>query len=109
MPARVFSKLVKHAESRGLRVTVTAADLWALFQAQGGKCALSGEPLTFGGWRRGVVTRGSASVDRIDSSRGYEEGNIQWVHKTLNMMKKTLPDAEFVTWCSRVARHRGDT
>lgn len=39
---------------------------------------------------------------RIDSTGGYTEGNVQWVHRTVNFMKQSLSDAELVQWCRRV-------
>jgi len=45
---------------------------------------------------------GMASLDRIDSTGGYTEGNVQWVHRTVNFMKQSLSDAELVQWCRRI-------
>ena len=50
----------------------------------------------------------TASLDRIDSSKGYVKGNIQWVHIAINFMKHSLPEEEFVRWCCLVAKHKGD-
>lgn len=46
---------------------------------------------------------GTASLDRIDSSRGYVEGNVQWVHKDVNFMKQALSQERFVELCTLVA------
>ena len=48
----------------------------------------------------------TASLDRIDSSRGYVPENVQWVHKVINRMKGTLSDDEFKSWCRTVAAQR---
>ena len=32
-----------------------------------------------------------ASLDRIDSSKGYVEGNVQFISCCLNLAKSTLP------------------
>lgn len=45
------------------------------------------------------------SIDRIDSNIGYEEGNIQWVDKRINMMKGSLSNEEFVELCTKVAEY----
>lgn len=37
----------------------------------------------------------TASLDRIDSTKGYQPKNIQWVHKTINKMKSNMSDFEF--------------
>jgi len=43
------------------------------------------------------------SVDRIDSNKPYEIGNIQFVHKRINIMKNDLSDEEFIGWCKLIA------
>jgi hypothetical protein len=49
--------------------------------------------------------RGTASLDRIDSTLGYVTGNVQWVHKSVNHMKSDTPEEEFVEWCRRIVAH----
>jgi hypothetical protein len=46
-------------------------DTWELFTKQECRCALSGLPLYFPSKRN--KTDGNASLDRIDSSKGYEK------------------------------------
>lgn len=68
------------------------------------RCALTGVEIEFGtAWNK-VCT---ASLDRIDSNEGYIEGNVQWVHKAINLMKRDMTDAEFLDWCKRVVLHSG--
>ncbi len=50
-------------------------------------------------------TEGTASLDRIDSTRGYSKDNIQWVHKMIQKIKIDVPQAAFVDWCQKVAGH----
>jgi len=45
----------------------------------------------------------TASLDRIDSSKGYVKDNVQWVHKDINRMKWNFPQDKFVKLCSFVA------
>jgi hypothetical protein len=45
----------------------------------------------------------TASLDRIDSSNGYEVGNIQWVHVMVNMCKNKYAQDVFVKMCKSVA------
>lgn len=93
VPGKVFSRLVNGAKSRNLRVEITIKDIYDKYVEQGKKCAFSGVPIQFGL---------DASVDRIDSSHGYFIWNIQIVHKTLNMMKKNMPNDLFIAWCKQV-------
>ena len=46
----------------------------------------------------------TASLDRIDSSRGYDADNIQWVHKDINWMKQDFSQSEFIAYCRRVSK-----
>ena len=46
---------------------------------------------------------GTASLDRIDSSKGYIEGNIQWVHKDINRMKGDSSDNDFIKLCKIIS------
>jgi hypothetical protein len=93
-----WASIVRGAQARGHDFTLTREQAWDLFIAQDRRCALSGVLLT-------MVRRGTASLDRIDSSAGYSIKNVQWVHKDINMMKQDLSQAEFLAWCRRVARH----
>lgn len=48
---------------------------------------------------------GNASLDRIDNTKGYVAGNIQWVHKAINLMKLDLVQKDFINWCKKVAEN----
>lgn len=48
----------------------------------------------------------TASLDRIDSSKGYIEGNIQWVHKDINFMKQEMDENSFFCWCGIIAKFK---
>lgn len=76
---------------------------WELFLKQNRQCALSGAPLHFASsikaYNRGETT---ASLDRIDSTKGYIKGNVQWLHKCVNKMKSDLPQDIFIEMCIRI-------
>jgi len=44
----------------------------------------------------------TASLDRINSSKGYTLDNVQWVHKTVNIMKQGLSDEDFKYWIKMI-------
>lgn len=66
-----------------------------LIRAQNYKCALTGiefkEDLT------------NASIDRIDSLKGYLKTNVQIVLTEINLMKKDLTQEEFKSLCKAVS------
>jgi hypothetical protein len=78
--------------------SITIQEGWELFLKQNRKCALSGVDLKFA--LKG--TANSASLDRIDSSKGYELGNVQWVHKHVNFMKRDFEQNYFIDMCKKI-------
>ena len=46
---------------------------------------------------------GNASLDRIDSSKGYVKDNIQWVHKDVQIMKNKFSEDYFKQICCLVS------
>jgi hypothetical protein len=100
---RYVCDLKKHAAQRNLPFEITKEQLWDQFLKQGRKCALTGRPLTFlGGSEKYDAT---ASLDRIDSTKGYVDGNFQWVHKDINWFKRDYPQQEFLKMCREVAEY----
>lgn len=96
---------IKHgAIARGYLFDVTGDYLWQLYLAQNRKCVLTGWPIEFNKTYR-TKTSKTASLDRIDSTKGYIEGNLQWVHRDVNKLKKNLPDNRFIELCLAVAKH----
>lgn len=94
----------KRGRDSASEFSVTAEFLWDLFLRQDRKCALSGLSISFAPSSK---TRGeqTASLDRIDSSKGYIHGNVQWVHKLINQMKMNLSDSDFIELCRNVAEN----
>ncbi len=103
IPGFFWTALCGNAATRGWVVEITPDDIWAQYQAQQGRCALTGWAVVFG--RKGVMT---ASVDRIDSSLGYTRANIQVVHKRVNRSKLALSDEQFREMCASIAAYRPD-
>lgn len=81
-------------------VTITIEYIWNLFLKQDRKCSLSGTLLKIG---QGAEF--NASIDRIDSSKGYIEGNVQWVDKHVNFMKRTYSQEFFIDMCKKIAEY----
>jgi hypothetical protein len=79
-------------------VSLDALEL--LWETQGGKCALTGWPMTME-LANGVVPT-NCSLDRIDSSVGYVVGNVQLVCRAANVAKHDLPQAEFLKLCRAI-------
>lgn len=82
-------------------LTIDINYAWELFLIQEKKCALSGVPLKFS--KKG--DENSASLDRIDSSQGYIQGNVQWVHKHVNFMKRNYDQNYFIEFCKKIVNN----
>lgn len=74
-----------------------------LYEKQNHVCALSGMSLEPD--LNLTMQQQNMSIDRIDSNIGYEEGNIQWVDKRINMMKGSLSNEEFIELCTKIAEY----
>lgn len=95
----LWSRYKDGAAKRDIPFSVDIEYAWKLFLSQNRKCALSGVAIMLLPQNR----LHTASLDRIDSSKGYIEDNVQWVHKDVNVMKRSLSDAEFIEFCHKVA------
>lgn len=105
-----FTGIICGARYRNLEFNITLDYLYDLFIKQDNKCAISGIPIildkSYGNVKRGCVIQ-TASLDRIDSTQGYIEGNVQWVHKDINRMKWELNQSYFIEICKKITEHNG--
>lgn len=94
-----FNSFRKSALTRGYAWELTIEDIVALYTKQNGRCALTNWPIAWSAtqWNH------TASIDRIDNTRGYTQDNIQLVHKTANMARGTLTLDHFTYLCHAVA------
>lgn len=103
----IVNRFRKGAKVRNIEFTVTAKYLYELFMSQNECCALSGIKLTLPINSKNC-NKGTASIDRIDSSKGYIEGNVQWVFKLINFMKYTLSQEEFLEYCKIITNYQSE-
>ena len=96
---RVLSRQKYAAVKDGKTYSITLLYAWEVINKQGWKCALSGVPFV----AAGRYSPNQPSMDRIDSNKGYEPGNIQFVTLRINYSKKNMSDAEFIQMCQQVA------
>ena len=73
-----------------------------LFLSQNNRCALSNRPLVFN-FQRNRGLEHTASLDRIDSSKGYIPGNIQFISAICNYAKNDLSHEEMIVFCKLLA------
>jgi CRISPR/Cas system Type II protein with McrA/HNH and RuvC-like nuclease domain len=77
--------------------------LLSLYRKQNGKCAITGRDMLIDDVP-GPKRRDTVSIDRIDSKRGYEVGNIQLVTSQANMAKSNYTTEELFAFCLDVVK-----
>lgn len=102
VPMTHFSKFKKSALKRKIEWSIQIKDIDDLYEKQKGICALSEEPLCFDHGGNTKIGLGNASLDRIDSDKGYIKSNIQLVTKDCNMAKQKLSNEKFKMMCMAV-------
>lgn len=95
-----FNGFRNNAKTRNLSFDLTIEQLWDLYLAQDGKCALTGMDIGFTS-----ANKATASLDRIDSTKGYTLHNVWWLHSDVNFAKQSLTVNEFVELCRNVVSH----
>lgn len=103
----VISHALAGAEQRGLECPLldgSEESMIYLNDIARDRCALSGRPLMYKKYPRD--TAATASLDRIDSSKGYIKGNLQWIHKDVNRMKSHMSDKSFVAFCREIVLYQ---
>lgn len=104
LSASFFGAIHNSSKTRNLDFKITKKYIYDLFILQNKKCLLSGLELSLPQDNQDFLNRDfTASLDRIDSSKGYIKGNVQWVHKKINIMKQNMTDDEFIKWCNLVS------
>jgi hypothetical protein len=91
---RFFNKFKKSAKSRSINWDLSIEQMFSIFD---GKCALTGWDISTD------YLSETASLDRIDSKKGYSIDNVQWVHSMVNMCKNKYDQEKFVEMCKAVS------
>lgn len=81
---------------------ITVDYLKHLWAAQNGKCPYTGWNLIMPSWKK-PKTPHTASLDRLDSSKGYLQGNVQFVSVMANLAKSDFTEDEMIKFCQAIA------
>jgi len=92
--------LTSSAKNRNIKLEIDIIFLDTLLKEQKYKCKISGLPIKIAPRRKKHET--TASVDRIDSSKGYIKDNVQFVHKHVNIMKNCHTTEYFLSLCKEI-------
>lgn len=83
----------RNIKKRNHHVEITIEDLKEQWEKQNGICGLSGIKLVLSSYSK--INKNpiyAASLDRVDSSKGYVKENIRWVSRAINWMKNEMSD-----------------
>lgn len=97
----VYAKQKYDAKRSGKEWNIDLRYAWDVINNQNWRCALSGDTFTPAGSRAST----QASMDRIDSLKGYVKGNIQFLTLQVNLAKRNMSDKTFIDLCKRIAKH----
>ena len=100
-----YGNVKRNAKRRGFDFNVSHEFLDNLLEKQNHKCVLSGMSIQIDTRRssKEYYKNTTASLDRIDNNKGYEEDNVQFLHKSINYMKWTHDQECFIDLCRLVA------
>lgn len=103
---RIFADLRHNAKKRKIHVGITCQDIIELWNKQNGLCALTGEKMTHLAYTsRDQRSKNlyNASVDRIDSQKGYTLDNIHLILSAVNTIKWDMSLEDFYKFCNLVS------
>jgi len=96
----------RHKEN-GHEVSITLSDIKEQWEKQQGKCPYTGWPLKNlekqSPDSQLPLTPDRASLDRIDSSKGYEKNNIQFVSFMAQCAKNVFGEKELIEFAKAIA------
>lgn len=101
---KLWGQIKRNAKKRNLEFNISLKYIWNLYLKQQKKCSLSGQKIIFSDTIKNFsLGLNTASLDRIDNTKGYIKGNVQWIHKDVNWMKQDFEQKYFIEICKKIA------
>lgn len=101
-----LTSLKRSAKVRGLEFNLEASDISSLMVSE---CPISNVHLKYKRFTNiGKIGPNSPSVDRIDNSKGYIQGNIQIISAKINRLKGENSIRELLTMCKQLINFYGE-
>jgi hypothetical protein len=105
-----FRPFLKLCRQRKKDFDLTLEYLKELWESQNGICPFTGfelEARTYDGKSDNPLNIKSASLDRIDNSKGYVKGNVRFVSVMFNFARNKFSDEEVIEFAQAVINNRG--
>lgn len=98
---------IRVSKYRDKIIDLTPEYLKGLFESQSGKCVYTRVPLQLWDYRikGGNNKIYTASLDRIDSTKDYVKGNVQFISMAANFFKHTMSHEETLEFCKIIANN----
>lgn len=104
-----FKWFMKVIKQRKKEYNIDLPYLKKLWKEQNGVCPLTGWELTLPkhscAWDKAENKMYRASLDRIDSDKGYNKGNVRFISVIANYCKNDFTDKEVILFCESVMKH----
>jgi hypothetical protein len=101
-----FRRYMAKAKSRDKECNITLDDLLEQWVKQNGICIYSGVKLNHPQKKGSSIT--TASLDRIDSKKGYIKDNIQFISIACNYAKNNMTHEDMLTFCKLISNFNKD-
>ena len=99
-----FRDFIRRAKKRDKLGNLILDDLVEQWEIQMGICPYTGIQLKLPNYSKiKINVIELASLDRIDSNKLYEKGNVVFVSTPINYMKNTMTEEETVAFCKKIA------
>ena len=102
-----FRDFIRRAKQRDKLGDLSLEDLKDQWNDQDGFCPYTGISLKLPKARKKQELFEMASLDRIDSSKPYEKGNVKFVAAPINYMKNSMSEEETIKYCKIIAEFWG--
>jgi hypothetical protein len=105
-----YSAAKTKAKEKRLEFNLTLDSIYDQWHLQKGKCAISGIemylfPCSTSGSRKNSMPH-TASLDRIDSHKGYIIGNIQFLCYSINLAKNNFTDKQILGFINDIRSYK---
>ena len=94
-----FKQHLRSAKSRFKEVDIDLPHLKEVWEKQEGVCPFTGWQLSL----KRTNSPSQASLDRIDSNKGYVKGNVRFIALIANYCKNNFTDEEVINFCKFVS------
>lgn len=98
--ADTLEKYISYMLLHKRRECLSIQDILDLYEAQEGRCALSGIEMTYICGQGRIPT--NIGIDRIEHQGPYIKENIRLVCNYVNTMRLDRTDEEFMWWCRKI-------